>query len=369
MSDSNPAQQFTNLLELEALAREVLEPSAFDYISGGADDEVSVRRNREDFERLVLRPRMLVDVSDVDCSTTVLGTPVSMPVLLAPAAGHRLCCDLGESATARAAAAARTIMVLSTVSTVSMEDVAAVEPDAPRWFQLYVYADREVTRSLVQRAEAAGYRALCLTVDVPFIGNRERDVRNAFTLPYPLANFTAANLDHMPIGMAGDESGLGRYIASKWDPTLTWHDVDWLASLSSLPVVVKGILTAEDAHLSIEHGAQGIIVSNHGGRQLDSVDSGIAALPEVVEAVAGRVEVLMDGGIRRGTDVLKALALGAKATLIGRPYLYGLAVGGAQGATRVLELLRREIRTAMALSGRPTVGSIDTTLVKLKRET
>ncbi|HEX8218401.1 MAG TPA: alpha-hydroxy acid oxidase [Chloroflexia bacterium] len=368
MSDNNPMQQFTNLVELEALAREVLEPSAFDFISGGADDEVSLRRNRADFERIILRPRVLVDVSEVDCSTTVLGTPVSMPVLLAPAAGHRLCCDLGESATARAAAAARTIMVLSTVSTTSMEDVAAVEPDAPKWFQLYVYADREVTRSLVQRAEAAGYKALCLTVDVPQIGNRERDVRNAFTFPYPLANFAATNLDHMPIGMSGEESGLGKYIASKWDPSLNWNDVDWLASLSSLPVVLKGILTGEDARLGLEHGARGIIVSNHGGRQLDSVDSGIAALPEVVEAVDGRAEVLVDGGIRRGTDVLKALALGAKATLIARPYLYGLAVGGAEGATRALELLRREVRNAMALSGRPTIASIDRSLVKMRRD-
>lgn len=360
-------KQFTNLLELEALAREEMEPGAFEYISGGADDEISVRRNREDFECIVLRPRMLVDVSNVDCSTTVLGTPVSMPVLLAPAAGHRLCCDTGEIATARAAAAADTVMVLSTVSTTSMEDVAAETPQAPKWFQLYVYADREVTRSLVQRAAAAGFKALCLTVDVPYIGNRERDLRNAFTFPYQLANFTA-NLGHLPIGVVGDESGLGKYIASKWDPSLTWNDVEWLASLSNMPVVVKGILTGEDAHLAVEHGAQGIVVSNHGGRQLDSVDSGIAALPEVVEAVGGRVEVLVDGGIRRGTDVLKALALGAKATLLGRPYLYGLAIGGEEGATRVLELLRREIRTSMALAGRPTIASIDRNLVKMRAE-
>jgi 4-hydroxymandelate oxidase len=251
-----------------------------------------------------------------------------------------------------------------------MEEVAAAA-DGPRWFQLYVYQDREVTRTLVQRAEAAGYAALCLTVDVPVIGNRERDLRNSFTIPaeYPLANFTGiqsqgVRLEHMPTGVLG--SGLGAYIASKWDPSLSWNDVSWLASITQLPLVLKGVLTAEDARLAADHGADAVIVSNHGGRQLDSVPSGIAALPGVVEAVGDRMEVLMDGGVRRGTDVLKALALGARAVLIGRPYLYGLALGGEDGALRVLEVLRNELRTSMMLAGKPTIGSITSDLVQMR---
>jgi isopentenyl diphosphate isomerase/L-lactate dehydrogenase-like FMN-dependent dehydrogenase len=356
--------QFTNLLQLEAMARELLEPAYFDYIAGGADDELTLRRNREDFERLVLRPRVLVDVSEVDTSTTVLGTPISLPVMIAPAAGHKMCCAEGEIATAHAAHSAGTIIILSTLSTVSMEEVASASP-GPRWFQLYVYKDREVTRSLVQRAEAVGYQALCVTVDVPVIGNRERDLRNAFTFPYPLPNFAQAELERLPVGVVNVESGLGLYIASKWDPSLSWKDIDWFRSITRLPVVIKGILTAEDARLAMEHGASAVVVSNHGGRQLDSVPSGIAALPEVVEAVGDRIEVYMDGGVRRGTDVLKALALGARAVLIGRPYMYALAVGGEEGVKRALEILRDELSRAMALTGRPTIASIDRSLVAM----
>jgi 4-hydroxymandelate oxidase len=356
-------QVFTNLLQVETMAREMIEPGAFDYITGGSDDEISLRRNREDFDRYVLRTRVLIDVSRVDTSTTVLGTPVSLPVLLAPVAAHKLCCEEGELATARAAAAEGTISILSTVSTVSMEDVAAAA-DGPMWFQLYVYKDREVTRDLVQRAEAAGYRGLCLTVDVPVIGNRERDVRNSFTVPYPLANLVQAHLENMPTGMVG--SGLGAYASSKWDPSLCWDDVDWMASITKLPIILKGILTGEDARLALDHGVAAIIVSNHGGRQLDSVESGIMALPEVVDAVGGRVEVPVDGGIRRGTDVIKCLALGARAVLIGRPYMYGLAVGGEEGVRRVLHLLRLELGNAMMLTGRPTIGDINSTLVRMR---
>src|SRR5438552_4717896 len=356
---------FTNLLELEALAREVMEPGAFDFVVGGAEDEVSLRRNREDFERIVLRPRVLEDVSSVDTSTTVLGTPVSLPVLIAPAIGHKMCCPEGELATASAAASAGTILVLSTLATVSMEDVAAAT-GAPKWFQLYVYKDREVSRNLVQRAEAAGYKALCVTVDVPRIGHRTTDLPNAFRFPqeHPFANFLGMGLENLPVGVVG--SNLEAYIVSKWDPSLAWADIDWLSSLSRLPVVIKGILTAEDALRAVEHGAAGLVVSNHGGRQLDSVDSSIAALPDVVEAVGERIEVLMDGGIRRGTDVLKALALGARAVLIGRPYLYALALNGEEGARRVLEVLREELATSMALAGRPTVAGIDRSLVRFR---
>lgn len=359
---------FINLIELEELARSVLPKGAFDYIAGAADDEVSHRRNREDFDSITLRPRYMIDVSTLDTATTVLGEPISFPVMFAPAAGHKLCCSDGELATARAAHAAGTGMILSTLSTTSMEEVSAAS-DAPKWFQLYVYKDREVTRQLVQRAEAAGYKALCLTVDVPQIGNRERDLRNAFSLTneFPLANFTGMKIDlaSMPPGIINEASGFGPYIASKWDPSLTWADFDWFRSITSVPIVVKGILTAEDAREAVAHGVDGIIVSNHGGRQLDSTPSGISALPEVVEAVQGRCEVIVDGGIRRGTDVLKALALGARAVLIGRPYMFGLAVDGERGARLVLEILRRELANAMALTGRPTIASIDRTLVRM----
>jgi 4-hydroxymandelate oxidase len=359
---------FVNLLELEEMARERLPQGAFDYIAGAADDEVSHHRNREDFERITLRPRYMVDVSTLDTSTTVLGTPISFPVMFAPTAGHKLCCSDGEQATARAAHGAGTAMVLSTLSTTAMEEVASAS-DGPKWFQLYVYKDREITRQLVQRAEAAGYKALCLTVDVPMIGNRERDLRNAFSLTneFPLANFLGMELDlkNMPPGIVNESSGFGSYIASKWDPSLTWNDFDWFRSITSLPIVVKGILTAEDAREAVAHGAEGIVVSNHGGRQLDSTLSGIAALPEVVEAVQGRCEVLVDGGVRRGTDVIKALALGARAVLIGRPYMWGLAIDGEKGARTVLEVLRRELLSAMALTGRPTIASIDRTLVSV----
>jgi 4-hydroxymandelate oxidase len=306
---------------------------------------------------------MLVDVSNIDMSTMVLGTSVSLPVMLAPTAGHKVCCEEGELATARAAASAGTIMILSTLASTPMEEVALAS-DGPKWFQLYVYQDREVARNLVQRAEAAGYLGICLTVDVPFIGHRERDLRNAYTFPYPLANLVGMGLENMPPGVVNTSSGFGSYIASKWDSSLSWKDVDWLASITKLPIIIKGILTAEDGVLSAEHGAKGVVVSNHGGRQLDSVPSGIAALPEVVEAVGDRVEVLMDGGVRRGTDVLKALALGARAVLIGRPYLYGLALAGEEGARNVIEALREELRLAMALTGKPTLASIDRSLVK-----
>jgi 4-hydroxymandelate oxidase len=357
--------QFVNLLDLDERAREQMTQGHYDYVAGGADDELSNRRNRLDFERIELRPRYPVDVSHVDTATTVLGEEITLPVMLAPTAGHKLCCPDGELATARGAAGAGTMMILSTLSTVAMEEVAA-ETTGPKWFQLYVYKDKGVTRQLVQRAEASGYKALCLTVDVPVIGNRERDLRNAFsfTKQFPLANFAGMQLENMPVGVVNEESGLGAYIASKWDPGLTWDDFAWFRSITKLPIVIKGILTAEDAKLAVEHGVEGIVVSNHGGRQLDSVASGIAALPEVVEAVDGRCEVLVDGGVRRGTDVLKALALGARAVLIGRPYVWGLAIGGEEGVSAVLETLRRELSNAMALSGRPSIESVDRSLVK-----
>jgi len=356
------AVEFTNLLELEEMARAKVPRAIFDYIAGGAEDEVTLRRNREAFGRWALRPRVLMGVSKRDTKTALLGERVSMPVCVAPTSFHALVHPEGEVATARGAAAAETILIASTISTKPLEEVAAAA-DAPRWFQLYVYRDRAVTEELVARAVKAGYKALCLTADTPVLGRRERDERNAFTLPpgFGIANLKGAGLDGMPEVEHG--SAFAKYVTDLLDSSLTWEDVDWLKSISPLPLVIKGIMTAEDAVLAVEHGAAGIVVSNHGGRQLDSTLGSLDALPDVVAAVRGRIEVYLDGGIRRGTDVLKALALGAKAVLVGRPILWGLALGGADGVRAVLDELHTELDTAMALAGRANVKDIDASLV------
>jgi len=356
------AVRFTNLLELEDMARAKVPRAIFDYIAGGAEDEVTLRRNREAFGRWALRPRVLRDVSKRDTKTVLLGERVSMPVCVAPTSFHALVHPEGEVATARGTAAAETILIASTVSTKPLEEIAAAA-DAPRWFQLYVYKDRAVTEELVNRAVKAGYKALCLTADTPVLGRRERDERNAFTLPpgFGIANLKPAGLDGMPEVEQG--SAFAQYVTDLLDSSLTWDDVDWLKSISPLPLVVKGIMTAEDAVLAVDHGIAGIVVSNHGGRQLDSTLGSLDALPEVVAAVRGRIEVYLDGGIRRGTDVLKALALGAKAVFVGRPVLWGLALGGADGVRAVLDELRTELDTAMALAGCAALKDIESSLV------
>ena len=338
-----------NLREYEPLARQKLPKEAYDFIAGGTEDEVTVAENAAAFRRVQLRPRVLIDVANVDTSTPVLGQRVAFPVLLAPVGGQRLAHPDGELASARAAAATGTVFVLSTTATCSIEDVAAAA-DGPKWFQLYLWGGRPVGERLVKRAEAAGYSAVCLTVDSPRLSKRERDLRNG---PEFFAQWLPKNLvGEMDLRNAGH------------NPSVTWDDVDWLRSITSLRVVLKGIVTAEDARIAIEHGVDGIVVSNHGGRQLDGAIATLDALPEVVEAAAGRCEVLLDGGVRRGTDVLKALALGARAVRIGRPFMWGLAVDGEAGVARVLELLRSELELSMALAGCPTVGAIDRSLVR-----
>ncbi len=353
-----------NLRDYETLAQASMDSTAWDYYSGGSDDELTLQANCNAFGRLRVRPRVLVDARECSLSTTVLGVPISMPIMVAPTAYQCLACVEGECDTARAAGRAETVMVASTMATRSLEDIAA-EASGPLWFQLYVYRDREVSLSLVRRAEAAGYRAVVLTADAPRLGHRERDLRNGFGLPPHLrmANFVAkesADISRQDPGT----SALAEYASATFDPGLTWEGLTWLRSVTSLPVLVKGILTAEEATLATQYGADGIIVSNHGGRQLDGVLPTIEALPEVVEAVAGRCEVYLDGGIRRGTDVLKALGFGARAVLVGRPILWGLAVDGAAGAYQVLEFLRTELELAMTLAGRPTIASIDRSLVQ-----
>ncbi len=351
-----------NLQELEALARERLPQMVYDYFAGGANDELTIGDNRRAWETIRLRPRVLVDVSTVDPSTTVLGRRVAMPLLAAPCGFNGLAHPEGERAVARATASAGVIQVVSTVATVSLEDVAAAAP-GHRWFQLYCYRDREVTRSLVQRAEAAGYEALCVTVDVPYLGRREREIRNGFHLP---PGVTLTNLEPYAVAeMAAAErdSALARYVNALWDPSLDWGAIDWLRSITKLPVVLKGVLAGEDARLAADHGAAGVIVSNHGGRQLDGSVSTAYALREVVEAAGDRLEVLVDGGIQRGSHIVAALAMGARAVLIGRPYLWGLATDGEAGVARVLENFKNELVLAMALCGRRSVADVDRALI------
>jgi 4-hydroxymandelate oxidase len=326
-----------NVHDYETLARERLDENAWEYFRGGAGDETTLRENRSALERWKLQPRVLVDVTAVDASTTVLGTPVAAPVLVAPVALQKLAHAEGEAATARAAASAGTIMILSTSATLRPGPVAEAAPGAPRWFQVYVFRDRAVTQALIDEACEHGYSALVLTVDVPILGRREGAVRSGFHIP--------------------DEFEVAGDIFDDIDPSVSWRDVEWLAG-HGLPVVLKGVLTTEDARLGVEHGAAALVVSNHGGRQLDGVPASIDALSRVVEAVAGRAEVLLDSGIRRGVDVLRARALGAQAVLVGRPVVYALAVAGEEGVVHVLQLLREEVELGLRLLGCRSVAEV-----------
>ena len=341
-----------NVADYERLAAEVLEPGPLGYFAGGAGDERTLRDNVAAFERWRLRPRMLVDVGEVTTATTLLGTPISMPIGIAPTAFQRLAHPDGEPGMARAAAAEGALMCLSTIATAAPREVCDAAPPGPRWFQLYLFRDRGVTRALADEAIECGFSAIALTVDAPRAGRRERDLRTGFVIPPEVSvpSLDAATGGHAPLSVHD--------VFALVDPTLTWADLEKLAGEVDVPVLVKGVLTAEDARLAVEHGAGGIIVSNHGGRQLDGVPPSLEALPEVVEEVGGRVEVLMDGGVRRGTDALVALALGARAVLVGRPALWGLAAGGEEGARRVLELLRSELELALCLCGCPSPEAV-----------
>ncbi|MCL1463785.1 alpha-hydroxy acid oxidase [Argonema galeatum] len=361
-----------NLFEYETLAAKHLSQMALDYYASGAWDEITLRDNRAAFERYKLCPRMLVDVSRRDLSTTILGQSLQMPILIAPMAFQCLAHPEGEIATAKAAAKLGTVMVLSTLATKSLEEVALASKQTEQeassienrfWFQLYVHRDRGLTKALVERADEAGYRALCLTVDAPVLGRRERDRRNQFALPAGMELANLVTLTDLEIPYNPGESGLFTYFLEQLNPALTWKDLDWLQSISHLPLVVKGILRGDDAVRAVEHGARAVIVSNHGGRQLDGARASIDALSEVVASVGDKAEILVDGGIRRGTDILKALALGAKAVLLGRPVLWGLAVGGEAGVGHVLELLQDELDIAMALSGCAKLQDVDPSLV------
>ncbi len=343
--------------DFEAAARDLLPEMVFDYYAGGSGEEWTLRENTRAFARWVIRPRVLVDVSNVDLRTTVLGQELPFPILLAPTAFQRMAHRDGELASAQGSRSLDALMVVSTIATVSLEQVAAT--GVRRWFQLYVLRDRDLTAALVKRAHAAGYGAIVLTVDTPLLGRRLRDERNRFALPpgIGLANLEGSGLPE------STGSALFTFFLDRHDASLTWDDVAWLRSLSPLPVVLKGIVTAEDARLAVDTGVDAIVVSNHGGRQLDGAPATLDVLPEVVEAAEGRIEVLLDGGIRRGSDVFKALALGARAVLVGRPYLWGLAVNGAEGVRQVLEIIRDDLMLTMALAGRSRIADIDRSAV------
>jgi isopentenyl diphosphate isomerase/L-lactate dehydrogenase-like FMN-dependent dehydrogenase len=343
-------RDLVSVFDYEAAAREKLPKTAYDYYRSGANDELTLHENHAAYERIKLKPKVLIDTSKRDLTTTVLGQTLSMPIMVAPTAFHCMAHPEGEVATARAAGKAGALMMLSTLSTSSIEEVLP-EATGPVWFQLYVYKDREATLSLVERAVSYGCTAIALTVDAQVWGRRERDIKNRFRLPKGLSikNLMPAGKGDFPDEKA--DSGLAAYVTWQFDQTLTWKDIDWLCSKANVPVILKGVLHPDDARRAADHGAAGIIVSNHGARQLDTVPATIEALPDLVEAVDGKMDVLIDGGIRRGTDVFKAIALGAKAVGVGRPIIWGLAVDGEQGAKRVIDIVRKDFELTMRLCG------------------
>ena len=370
-----------NIEDLRRQARRNLPKAIFEFIDGGAHDEVTLRANRQDFGRLNLLPQVLTDVSQRDQSVSVLGQSYRSPLILAPTGLPGIVWPGGAMEAARAADQAGVGFCLSCMSTSNVEDIARTST-RPVWFQLYVMRDRELAKSMMQRAKAAGCAVLVITVDLQMQGQRERDVRNGLTIPPQLR---AANLldsalhpgwvwryvngpkvtlaNFVGTGLGDDLFTIAGFVNSQFDQSVTWKDIDWVRSVWDGPLALKGILNPEDAALAAQHGVNAVIVSNHGGRQLDCAPSAIAALPDVVDAVDGKCEIILDGGVRRGTDVLKALALGARACMIGRPFLYGLAAGGRAGVDRVLEIFRSEIDVGLALLGRTAVKELDRTAV------
>ncbi|XP_076930143.1 peroxisomal (S)-2-hydroxyacid oxidase GLO4-like [Bidens hawaiensis] len=376
-----------NLKEYQILAKQALPKMYYDYFAGGSEDEHTLRENNNAFQRILIRPRILIDVSKIDTSTTILGYKTSAPIMIAPTAMHKLAHPEGEILTAKAAAACNVIMGLSFMSTCTIEEVAS-SCNSVRFFQLYVYKRREISALMVKQAEVNGFKAILLTADTPKLGRREADIKNKMIAPQ-LKNFEGLvstevddasdmticllfvfsfwnsllcinlNIDYTFIRVwQSDGSNLEAFASRSFDPSFSWKDIAWLKSITKLSILIKGVLTREDAIKAMEVGVEGIIVSNHGARQLDYVPATISVLEEVVGAVQGRIPVLFDGGIRRGTDVFKALALGANAVMIGRPVVYGLAAKGEYGVRRVIEMLKDELELTMALSGCTTLNNI-----------
>jgi len=368
----------TNIEDLRQRARRRLPRTIFDFVDGGSQDELSLRANRTDFQKLAFRPRVLTDVSMRDQTTTVLGETLTSPLIIAPTGLAGVLRRDGEALEARAAANAGIAYCMSMMSACSIEQVARAT-SRPFWFQVYLLRDRGINVRLIERARAVGCRVLVLTVDTKAQGPRERDIRNGFTVPPRVTarnaldfarrfgwltdvalgpRITFGNLAGSLVG-SDDIISVARFAAEQYDPCINWSDLEWCKSNWHGPVAVKGVLTTEDARFAIEHGADAVIVSNHGGRQLDGSPSAISMLPMIAEVCAGRAEVILDGGIRRGSDVLKALALGARACMAGRPFLYGLAADGEAGVTRAIDILRNEIDVDLALLGRGCARQLD----------
>ncbi|CAN6573627.1 unnamed protein product [Malus baccata var. baccata] len=357
------ASEPVNVNEYQELARQALPKMYYDFHTGGAEDQHTLKENVEAFRRITLRPRILVDVSRIDMSTTVLGYKISAPIMLAPTSMHQLAHPEGEVATARAAAACNTIMILSSISSCTVEEVAS-SCNSVRFFQLYVFKRRDISAQIVRRAEENGYKAIVLTVDAPRCGRREADIKNKMVAPQ-LRNFEGLISTKVDTDKG---SNLEAFAKVAYDASLCWEDIGWLKSITNLPILIKGVLTHEDARKAVEVGVAGIVVSNHGARQLDYTPSTISILEEVVHAVGGKVPILFDGGVRRGTDVFKALALGAQAVLVGRPVVYGLAADGERGVRRVIEMLKNEFELTMALSGCPSIRDITRSHVKTESD-
>eukprot|EP01041_Mallomonas_annulata_P001427 gene1427-2742_t len=355
-----------SLNEFEILAKRNLPRMAFDYYASGANDMITLRENRIAYHRLRIQPRILVDAGHINMETSILGEKISFPICIAPTAMQCMAHPDGEIATSKAALRHNIVMTLSTVSTTPLEVVRSVAPSGLHWFQLYVFRDRSITLSLVQRAERAGFKALVLTVDTPILGRREADIGNKFSLPshLTLGNFTSYDKSHSTgpkdnASSTTDDSNSGsqlaKFFANLIDQRLTWEVVAWLRENTTMRIVVKGVITARDAEECIQHGVDAIWISNHGARQLDTVPATIEVLSEICDVVAGRVEVYVDGGIMRGTDVFKALALGARAVFLGRPVIWGLSHGGESGVFDVLGLLKEELELCMRLTGCPSI--------------
>uniref|UniRef100_A0A1B0DQ70 (S)-2-hydroxy-acid oxidase n=1 Tax=Phlebotomus papatasi TaxID=29031 RepID=A0A1B0DQ70_PHLPP len=350
--------ELVSLDDYQEKAWSLLPKGPLDYYRSGAGDEFSLRLNRSAFDKIRLRPTFMKDVSKRSTRTTVMGLDLDMPIAIAPTAMQKMAHHEGEIGNAKAAAASGVLFTLSTIATTSIEELAEATPDSNKWFQLYIFRNREIAKNLIRRAEQSGYKALVLTVDAPIFGLRRQDLRNAFTLPnhLQLANFVgdqATSVRH-----SHGKSGINEYVITQFDDSLTWEDLKWLVKFTKLPVIAKGILTAEDAVTAVKCGCQGIIVSNHGARQLDSVPASIEVLPEIVAAVGDKVTVMMDGGIRQGTDVFKALALGAKLVFIGRPAIWGLTVAGQAGVENVLKIIKNELDICMATVGCASISEI-----------
>ncbi|MCH8907730.1 MAG: alpha-hydroxy-acid oxidizing protein [Candidatus Heimdallarchaeota archaeon] len=348
-----------NVFDFQKISKENISQMAYDYINGGSQDELTLNRNRNAFKKIKVKQFVLRDVDTIDTSHQVLGEKIPFPIMLAPISLHRLSHPEGELATARAAHKLDTIMILSSLSSTSLEDVAAAA-SGRKWFQLYWMSNKEVTKNIVDRAETNGYSAIVLTVDAPVLGKREKDVYNEFSLPegIELMNYQGLDQAFLPDTGSTGGSGLAQYVMAQFNSALTWKDLDWLTSLTNLPILIKGVQTTQDAKLAVDYGMQGVIVSNHGGRQLDGSLSSIECLPRVTEAIKGEIEILLDSGVRRGSDVFKAIALGATSTVIGRPYIWGLGAAGEEGIQQVFEILRSEFEETMGLTGVSSVADI-----------